>query len=288
MLGLAADTWSGRWGLDAEDWATTYSWMETNPPAGGFRVLWVGDPNILPADAKRVGTTGFALTRDGPGDARAQWAAPEEQADRVLAHAIDAATSGQTSRLGHLLAPAGIRYVAFVTRAAPSSGAHGTPQPRLADALARQLDLTLSRTETAGTVYQNDAWLPMHTLASPGASVVRVDDRDPLASALRTEPGDVIGVSTSGARTGPIGPGTLLWSEAANKGWHATSEGHTLARRDAFGWTNAFTLDARAPVTVHFRGGLLGKLMRWFAVLCWVGVAVGWFLTRRRTRAHPA
>jgi GT2 family glycosyltransferase len=288
MLGLTADTWSGRWGLDAEDWASTYAWMETNPPAGGFRVLWVGDPNILPADAKRVGTTGFALTRDGPGDARAQWAAPEERADRVLARAIDAATSGQTSRLGHLLAPPGIRYVAFVTRAAPSSGARGTPQPRLADALARQLDLTLSRVETNGTVYQNDAWLPVHALAAPGAPGVEVDERDPLASALRTEPADVVGVPTSGAHTGPIGPGTLLWSEAASKKWHATSDGRALTRRDAFGWTNAFTVDARAPVAVHFRGGAIGKLLRWFEVLCWAGVVAGWFVTRRRVRAHRA
>ncbi len=288
MLGLTADTLSGRWGLDAEDWASTYAWMETNVHPGGFRVLWVGDPNVLPADAKRVGTTGFALTRDGPGDARAQWAAPEERADRVLARAIDAATSGQTSRLGHLLAPAGVRYVAFVTRAAPTSGPRATPQPRLADALSRQLDLTLSRVEAAGTVYENDAWLPMRGVAPPGASGVQVDGRGPLMSALRTEPGGVVGVPTSRARTGPIGPGTLLWSEAANSHWRARAEGNTLARRDAFGWTNAFALDARAPVAVYFRGGVIGRLLRWVQILCWAGVVVAWFVTRRRARPRPA
>ena len=45
----------------SDDWAATYSWMSDNPPPGGFRVLWVGDPTILPADAKVVGDTGFAL-----------------------------------------------------------------------------------------------------------------------------------------------------------------------------------------------------------------------------------
>jgi hypothetical protein len=288
MLGLAADTWSGRWGLDAEDWASTYAWMETNPPAGGFRVLWVGDPNILPAAAKRTTASGFALTRDGPGDARALWAAPEERADRVVARAIDAATAGNTSRLGHLLAPAGVRYVAFVTRAAPSSGPRGTPQPRLADALSRQLDLTLSRVEANGNVYENDAWLPMHALVPPRATNVHVDERDPLESALRTEPADVQGVPTSGARTAPVGPGTVLWSEAASTRWRATADGHTVARRDAFGWTNAFALDTRAAVSVHYRGGVIGRLLRWFQVLCWVGVAVAWFVTRRRARPHPA
>lgn len=283
MLGLTADTWSGRWGLDAEDWASTYSWMETAMPAGGFRVLWVGDPNILPAGAKRVGTTGFALTRNGPGDARAQWAAPEDGADRVLARAIDTATSGQTSRLGHLLAPAGIRYVAFVTRAAPSSGPVGTPQTRLADALARQLDLTVSRVEANGSVYQNEAWFPAHALAGPGTSGVKVDERDPFAGALRSDPGGVFGVPASGARTAPIGPGTLLWSEAANGRWHATSDGRTLARRDAFGWTNAFTVEAHAPVSVQFRAAVVGRLLRWLEVLCWAAVGAVWFVTRRRT-----
>jgi hypothetical protein len=98
----------------------------------------------------------------------------------------------------------------------------------------------------------------------------------------------VVGVPTSGAHTGPIGPGTLLWSEAASKNWHATSEGRALARRDAFGWTNAFRVAARAPVAVHYRGGAIGKLLRWLEVLCWAGVVAGWFVTRRRVRAHPA
>ena len=50
----------------------------------------------------------------------------------------------------------------------------------------------------------------------------------------------------------------------------------------------SFALDARAPVAVHFRGGVIGRLLRWFQILCWAGVGVGWFVTRRRARAHPA
>ncbi len=84
VLGFSADTLSGRYGLHASDWPGTYSWMNDNPPVGGFRVLWVGDPTVLPADAKVVGDVGFALTRQGPGDARVVWAAPEGHADRVF------------------------------------------------------------------------------------------------------------------------------------------------------------------------------------------------------------
>src|SRR5262249_27540813 len=154
LLGLAADTTSGRWGLESADWAHAYAWMSDSPPPGGFRVLWLGDPNVLPADAKLAGNTGYAVTREGPGDARALWAGPEQPADRVLAQAIAAAENGSTARFGHLLGPAGIRYVAFVRRAGPANGATGQPNERLEAALTRQLDLELSRVDESGIVYQ--------------------------------------------------------------------------------------------------------------------------------------
>ena len=74
---------------------------------------------------------------------------------------IDAASSGSTVRLGHLLAPAGVRYIAFVTRGRAGRRCRAAAtRAALADALARQLDLTLSRSDDAGVVYQNDAWIP--------------------------------------------------------------------------------------------------------------------------------
>ena len=54
--------------------------MNDLPSPGGFRVLWLGDPALLPVDAKVVDGIGFGLTRDGPGDARALWAAPQNTA----------------------------------------------------------------------------------------------------------------------------------------------------------------------------------------------------------------
>ncbi len=282
LVGFSADTLSGRYGLRADDWPGTYSWMNEGAPAGGFRVLWVGDPTILPADAKIVGDVGFALTRQGPGDARVAWAAPEEHADRVLAGMIAAASSQSTVRLGHLLAPAGVRYIAYVTRAAPNSGAFGRDESAIADALARQLDLTLSRVDTSGVVYDNDAWIPTHAVVPPGDVNVQIDDRDPHAAAVRSESDGVTGVATTSGKTDAIGPGTLLWSEAAGSRWTASANGRTLARGDAFGWTNAFTLTASAPVHVHYKGSSLVSLARVAEVLMWIVVVAMWFATRRR------
>jgi GT2 family glycosyltransferase len=279
-VGFAADTTSGRFGLGSTDWASATAWMNDNAPPGNFRVLWVGDPNILPADAKRSGDTGFAVTRDGPGDARALWAAPESSADRVLASAIGEATTGATSRLGHLLAPAGIRYVVFITRAAPDGGATGAPQPGLSDVLARQLDLTLARIDPAGVVYQNDAWFAMHALVPPGNATVPTTATDPLAAASQTDAAAVQGVPTSGGKTAPTGPGTLLWSEAANNHWHASVSGPDPQRSDAFNWTNAFALTGNAPVHVHYDGGI-APLLRDLEILLWIAAIIAWFATRR-------
>jgi GT2 family glycosyltransferase len=282
VVGLAADSLSGRAGLKANDWATTDAWMRDNAPAGGFRVLWVGDPNVLPADAKVVGDVGFALTRGGVGDARASWAAPEEHADRVLAGMIDAAATGSTVRLGHLVAPAGVRYIVFVDRAAPKSGATGRDERRISDALGRQLDLTLSRVDDDGVVYDNDAWIPVHALVAPGTGTVRVDGKDPMAAAIRSEPDGITGVPSRAGTTSPIGPGTLLWSEAASSRWTATADKKPVARRDAFAWTNAFALDAHTPVHVRFSAsGALG-VARLVEIVLWLGLAVLWFTTRRR------
>ena len=94
LLALAADTTSGRWQLPSTDWPTSVAWMRDLPSPGGFRVPWLGDPSVLPVDAKVVDGIGFGLTRDGPGDARTQWAAPENGASDTLAAALVAARGG--------------------------------------------------------------------------------------------------------------------------------------------------------------------------------------------------
>src|SRR4029077_5626588 len=70
LLALAVDTVSGRWHLPSDDWPTAVSWMNAVPTTGGFRVLWLGDPALLPVDGKVVAgkgdeRIGFGLTRNG-------------------------------------------------------------------------------------------------------------------------------------------------------------------------------------------------------------------------------
>ncbi|MFM8237617.1 MAG: glycosyltransferase [Actinomycetota bacterium] len=281
-LGLVADTTSGRWGLGPSDWPSTLSWIGEQPPPGGFRVLWLGDPSVLPADPSVIGRTGYALTADGTGDARNLWAAPPTAADGVVGRAVAAAEAGSTVRLGRLLAPAAVRYVVFVRRAAPGRSPVGSPTPALEAALVRQLDLELVQTAEAGSVYRNAGWVP-------GRAVVRrpparLADPDSLAAVLGTIDAGARGVDVDAGTTPAIGPGTLLWSASADAGWRARIDDRTLRRDEAPGGTNEFRVDRRAAVTVDFRGGA-GRLVPLVVqILAWPLLLAVWFRARRRDR----
>ena len=292
VLALAADTASGRWQLPRDDWPTQVSWMGDTPTAGSFRVLWLGAPALLPVDAKVVtgksvadpGGIGFGITRNGPGDARDLWAGAQRPADDLLERALLTTRAGDSERLGHLLAPAGIRYVVVLSQTGPGHGAVADLDPELADALNRQLDLSISRIDSGGTVYSNDAWFANRAVVPPGTDV-RAPTGGALAAAVSTDVASVArGVGGPVGRSDAAGPGTLLWSEAADPGWHASANGHELARSKAFDWTNAFALTERAPVGVHFRTGALPGLLVDLEIVAWIAALVVWRRTRARRR----
>lgn len=292
VLAFAVDTVSGRWQLPRDDWPTAVSWMNDVPTAGGFRVLWLGDPALLPVDSKVVAgkgheRIGFGLTRDGPGDARSLWAAPEHSAEKLLARALLAARAGESERLGHLLGPVGIRYVVVVSQAGAGHGAVAPVDPMLADAMTRQLDLSISRVNTGAIVYSNDAWLPRRALVPPGTAVSAPAGGSLAAAASSDAAAEARGVGGPVGHSREAGPGTLLWAEAADPDWHAKAAGRELARSKAFDWTNAFALPERASVGIHFRAGSLPGLLVALEIILWI-VAVGaWYRTRaRRSRAR--
>ena len=283
ILAFAADTISGRWGLPTDDWPSRFAWMDEERANGDFKVLWIGDPTILPTSAKVVDDVGFGLTRQGPGDARSLWAPPEQDADTVLADAIALVQDQHTVRLGHLIAPTGVRYIAYLTRAAPDAGARGRRDPALSASLPAQLDLTVSRVEPGAIVYENEAWLPGRATVPPGTDVP-VDSKDPLVATTRTALPGTLPVTGPVSDSDATGPGTLLWAEAANSGWKATLDGDTASRHDAFGWTNSFDLTGTGSVDLSFSGGAR-RLLVYVELLLWIGAAVVWWRSRARHRA---
>ena len=97
------------------DWNPAKTTCSLAPSAaGGYRVLWLGDPSVLPTPGWTV-APGLALatSQNGlPGGATA-FTPPDSGATDALIQAVQAALRGQTVDLGSLLAPAGISTIVF-------------------------------------------------------------------------------------------------------------------------------------------------------------------------------
>ncbi|MGK2956870.1 MAG: glycosyltransferase [Acidimicrobiales bacterium] len=127
----------------------------------GFRVLWMGDPQVLPmAGYPFVGDVAFGVSAEGFPELSDHWQMPMGKASDDIHQAIEAAANGQTDRLGQIVAPLGVRYVVLVERAAPErTNTSRQVLPRnLARSVARQLDFSRIDIDPAVILYENKAW----------------------------------------------------------------------------------------------------------------------------------
>jgi hypothetical protein len=255
VIGFAADAGDGRWGAPEGDWPDELAFLRSERADGGFRVLWVGDPEVLPLDPFVAGDgTGYTLTRDGPGDGRELWRAPARRADRLVGDAVELASTGRTERLGHLVAPMSVRYVAMPSRAGPGAPRQAPPAP-MTTALANQLDLARLESPPGLALYENTAWIPTPaTVGEADADRVPLRSRNPTGAALRADLGDVSAVRGPPSDSAPTGPGTVLWSEANDSDWSATAGPDRLRHVEPFGWSNGFTASERRSVSIRYDG----------------------------------
>ena len=86
--------------------------LPLDPPDGDYRVLYIGDPRVLPVPAHeyRDGIA-FAVVDDGPLEFTERWTPPETDADQIVVDALDRIADGSTLRAGALFAPTGIRFI---------------------------------------------------------------------------------------------------------------------------------------------------------------------------------
>ncbi|MGQ0805458.1 MAG: glycosyltransferase [Actinomycetota bacterium] len=281
VVGFAADAADGRWHAPGRDWNQTLGFLRAEQVDGGFRVLWVGDPTVLPLDPAVTGEgVGYVLTRNGPGNGRELFRAPERRGDRLVGDALDLVTADRTNRLGHLLAPMAVRYVAIPQRAGPRADVAARAPAAVTAAIDAQTDLVRLGTETGLVLYENAAWAATRaTLDEDAAADLPLDSEDPLRVALRTELDDAESVKGDSS---PAGPGTLLWSEAYDDDWTARGTGRELDHVEPFGLTNGYELPDRASVSITYGGQLRRYLALTLQALVWAGVAVLWWRTRPR------
>jgi GT2 family glycosyltransferase len=285
----------GRWQLPSSDHAASLSFLRQPQiqRQGAFRVLWLGDPEVLPVAGFRLADDlAYGLSDDGAGTLTERWSAPAYGATPLVADALRLAAAGDTERLGRMLGPLGVRYVVLAERAAPDrTGATRRPVPAgLTAAVARQLDLRRIDVDPALTLYENAAWVPVRAHVR-GAAAGALAAGSSLRTAAVTDvaaAADPVLTRRSGPTRyrGAVPSGTVYVAESASSGWQLRAGGRTAARSKALGWANRFDVTTGGDATLRYRTSPL----RWGAVALqaalWVAL-VAYFVRTRRRRADP-
>ncbi len=154
----------GRWDLPDSGYRSALSWTARLNP-GSYRVLWLGDPRVLPG-------SGWTLSRGlsyelsvGLPDATSVWPGVPPRSATAVAADVALARSHSTARLGKLLAPYGVRYVVVVSSLAPvvpglQEPVSFPPPAGLVSALRSQGDLRQVTGEGGYEVFVNPRALP--------------------------------------------------------------------------------------------------------------------------------
>ncbi|MGH9276210.1 MAG: hypothetical protein ACRDZU_16320, partial [Acidimicrobiales bacterium] len=275
VLGAAFD---GRWSMPAGDHSRALGFIDAENDELSFRVLWLGDPAALPLGSWQL-SEGVAYATTDAGTPRAQdlWAGSDDGRTSLLADAIDLARSGQTARLGRLLAPMGVRYIVAPERLAPAPfGTEERPLPAgLRATLDAQLDLEPIDVPAGLTVFRNQAYFPTRAVVSAANTP---PDQGGIAAA--------IGIDLSRARLAlPDRDGHLEWSgsteadstvllSAAHSGrWELVVDGRAAHQTKPFGWANGFTVTDAGHGTLRFKAPVLRYVALLLQILAWLWVA---------------
>jgi hypothetical protein len=266
--------------------------MPAQAAQGAFRVLWIGDPAVLPLDGwalKDEDGVAYATSRNGAPDVTDLWPGPPSAATRSMGDVIRIARAGGTARLGRLLAPMAVRYIVVPKRlSAGDSGAAGLPAPAsLTRALGSQLDLRLLPSDPSLDVYENVSWGPARAQLPDGPAV-------PLPAGLEAG-ADLSGSQPVLGGSGPVrfsgqlpAPGHVLVSEAPSGRWELTVAGAKAPRATAFGVENAFTTSRTGSARVRYHTPLWRWPLAVVPFLLWAGaVSVLWRSRRRPAPVEP-
>jgi GT2 family glycosyltransferase len=284
----------GRWHLPSADASSVLSFLPDSQN-GDYRVLWVGAPEALPLASRHLERgMAYGTSFDGEPGLADIWLPGSPGATGVLAADLHLVEGRLTTKIGHLLAPTGVRYLVIPNHNGPSgSGAIAVAQPSaLISGLALQTDLQLVDVGDPNyTVYDNSAWAPARAVLSPAAVAA--------AGSTATRPLQQLDLSTSQpvltGRTpypqGSVPAGSTVYVASTRSGaWRLRAGSASVTPQPAFGWAMSFavpgtgaasvtaSLGYRAPFWT--RAGQILVIALWVAVLLWICLD----LRRRRNR----
>lgn len=272
---LAADTG------DAVSGPISSFFESTATQKGEFRILWMGEGLLGPvrAGVRSSAGTPFVVTRPEGLTMLDAFRSSPTAGERRVEEVVDALLGRRLHLAGHLLAPAGIRFIVV-----------DPADDRMMAAMAGQRDIALRQQQTELAIFETLEPLPRAAFAPepliPVASAEAPDDRALMqvdwggAAALPRESLTGFRAELDGRTTAP---GLILLGDNFNSGWRATAGGERLRHAEAFGWSNAFVLPAGARGAVGI--GYARDWVRGVWVTLQAGmVAIAIAMARVRTR----
>lgn len=262
VLGASRD---GGWNSSEFDLTQSLRLIDDGDVGPGYRVLWVGQPEVLPAAAWALdeftagavdfGGTHVATSVGGYPDVRSSWAPPPTGATQRLIDAVRVGLSGQTLRMGRLLASFNVRYVIVTERSAPSfaAGYDREVPETLHDALSSQIDLRPIAADPAVRLFRNEAWWPTRAqFDSPLPDDFALDPIDLVVSDLSDGVGVLTDRQSPRSYSGSLGRGQLLVTEQHDEGWELTTTAGLVTPDEALGWAMSYQVPTDGPATLSY------------------------------------
>jgi len=267
----------GAFGAPGTDLSGALRFISLEPAEGSYRVLWIGERDLLPAPGRQIDERLWVTTSlDGLPDVRANWLPPVTTADNEMLAVLDAGFEGQTARIGRLLAPFAVRYLIVPQALAPSfAGAEVIEiDPSVINTLGSQLDLKRIATDPSVIVYENTEWRPVRAVTALNNPVLGVSDAATLAVTATGEWFPTLLRSDGPTQfTGEVTTGTIINAVGDADTWSLTVGDQRLDPSEFGGWAAAWNVPAGGQASlVHEapsgHGWML--LLQWIA---WVVVA---------------
>jgi hypothetical protein len=278
----------GRWHQPNATVSQLFAQMPDNPTDGNFRVLFVGDNELLPISTNAVtNKVSYGVSDDGPVNIVSHWAPQRTAMNELADHALNALIDRQTVRVGRLMSPLAIRFIVVPLGDQPSQSAR-----LLVDSLSNQIDLRRLYFAKDLAIFENSAWLPIVSLLDEESAVAseKVDESALIVRELRSllplfiDDQSVSNKTVSSAFDG----GTVHLAVPFNKNWQLIVDDARLNPRVAFGASTAFDAPIKGVAKLSFRTSKLRDLYLVAQALVWLGLlmlAVNFSRFRRQVRS---
>ena len=280
----------GRWFQPVGDFGSVLSPVDSGT---NFRTVWIGDPDVLPLSGWSLGHDNLAIgTSVGLNPTlSSRYRTEGGSGVDVLTAAIQAAIDGQSSRLGRILAPMGVKYVVVVDRPAPLpyTRARVSMPNDLVSALRSQVDLTPIDVNPAMAMFRVDGTWPLRSDISASEGVDK--ELKSLREHLWSDPGlppAVLGKNTGTRFTGELKSGTTIFQAVtADPGWDLRVNGSGVKRSDWRGWGQKLEVPTSGHAVLKFtppRTFRILQLLQLGSLIALIAVALGVTATKRRPK----